>query len=105
MYCGRGATSSIVPTHVFRPRAGAQGAQRDAGGRVRIDDGGSIDPWRLRSSSLPMRGPAKLMLRLRGPSRSRITPVLLGGFRAREAIFEIAAVVPLFGLDVCPPLF
>ena len=39
------------------------------------------------------------MLRLRGPSRSRVTPVLLGGFRAREAIFEIATVVPLFGLD------
>jgi hypothetical protein len=29
----------------------------------------------------------------------RVTPVLLGGFRAREAIFEIATVVPLFGPD------
>ena len=72
---------------------------RNAPARVRAVDGVVDDPWRLRSSSLPMRGPAKLMLRLRGPSRSRVTPVLLGGFRAREAIFEIAAVVPLFGLD------
>ena len=72
---------------------------RNAPARVRADEGVVDDPWRLRSSSLPMRGPAKLMLRLRGPSRSRVTPVLLGGFRAREAIFEIAAVVPLFGLD------
>ena len=44
----RRATSNIVPTLVFPPRTGARSAQRDAGTRVRIDDGGSNDLELLR---------------------------------------------------------
>ena len=55
---GRRATSNIVPTLGFRPRTGAQSAQRDAGTRVRIDDGGSDDLWLLRRPPSTTTSPA-----------------------------------------------
>ena len=61
---------------------------RNASTRVRIDDGGSIDPWRLRRPSPSTPRPAKLWLRLGVPSRSRATLACSGRFRPREAIFS-----------------
>ena len=75
-YYGRGATSSIVPTHVFRPRTGAQGAQRDAGGRVRIDDGGSNDLRLLRRPPSTTTTPATQSARPWDPSTSRDAPTV-----------------------------
>ena len=87
MYYGRGATSNIVPTHVFRPRAGAQGAQRDAGGRVRIDDGGSNDLWLLRRSTSSTTRPARRGARAWDPSTARDTPTISGSFSVPETRF------------------
>ena len=102
-YYGRGATSNIVPTDVFRPRTGAQGAQRDAGGRVRIDDGGSNDLWLLRRSASSTTRPATRGARPWDPSTSRDTPTVSGSFSVPETRFfrrrENAAVARSFWSD------
>ena len=102
-YCGRGATSNIVPTHVFRPRTGAQSAQRDAGGRVRIDDGGSNDLWLLRRSTSSTTRPARRGARAWDPSTARDTPTVSGSFSVLETRFfrrrENAAVARSFWPD------
>ena len=77
----------IVPTHVFRPRTGAQGAQRDAGGRVRIDDGGSNDLWLLRRPPSSTTTPATQSARPWDPSTSRDTPTVSGSFSVPETRF------------------
>ena len=103
IYCGRGATSSIVPTHVFRPRTGAQGAQRDAGGRVRIDDGGSNDLWLLRRPPSSTTTPATQSAWPCHPSTSRDTSTVSGSFSVPERRFfrrrENAAVARSFWPD------
>ena len=93
----------IVPTHVFRPRTGAQGAQRDAGGRVRIDDGGSNDLRLLRRPPSSTTTPATRSARPWDPSTSRDTPTVSGSFSVPETRFfrrrENAAVARSFWPD------
>ena len=94
-----GATSNIVPTHVFRPRTGAQGAQRDAGGRVRIDDGGSNDLRLLRRPPSSTTTPATRSARPWDPSTSRNTPTVSGRFRCpRRVFFADEKTLPSRGL-------